>query len=125
MGTAGPPCPAADGADLWPPTDAQRVGRTRRGGTILGTGLGAVLQADRLIAAALGEPLHAPPRCGAIDHSRRPRESVRRNTGPPHSRMVGFDLVEHAQGPVLDGGRGRRRGGGAARPWGGLQGEVF
>ena len=84
---------ADDGDDLLPPTDAERVGRPGMGGKIIGNGLFALVQADVLIAAALRDHLHATEhRRGAIDKRRGPIEGIRRDTVPPHGRMLRFEL---------------------------------
>jgi hypothetical protein len=92
VGTNIQPGTADDGDDLFAPTDADGVGRTRMGSQIVGNVLFALVQADFLIAANLRDHLHATERHrSAIDKRRGPIEGIRHDTVDPQGGMLGVE----------------------------------
>ena len=75
------------------------------GGTIVSAMLGALPAPNVLMAAELGEDLHATAHGrGCIDKGHRAIEGSRRATGPPDVGMVGLARRKQAQGALLFGG---------------------
>jgi hypothetical protein len=73
--------------------------------------LGALLQADVLIATRLRDDLAPAEKSrGPIDKGRGALERIRYTTGHSEARMVPLEALQQAQGTLLCGGIARRRG---------------
>src|SRR5437016_4133134 len=81
------------------------------GGKIVGEVLGALMQADVLIATRLRDDLHTVEQGrGAIDKGCGAIERIRRDTVHSDARMLPLESLQQAQGELLFGGIARLRG---------------